>query len=193
MNMVITQEAASHRVFDDGLDLGVPTVDTASPRQSTFGRSRQLDRARWPLTLLASGTVVMLAAAAFGAVALRRPHVAKARAAVMAEAPLPVTSTVRAEDVVVVNLAYEPGHSSGWHVHSGLHAVYVLSGTLTVYDEACRARLYGTGESYVGGQSPHMVRNETDADVEMIVTGIEVTGPAGAGSHLPAPAGCPVS
>jgi quercetin dioxygenase-like cupin family protein len=135
----------------------------------------------------------MLAAATFGAVALHRPQVAKAPAVAVAETPVPATSTVRAEDVVVVNLSYEPGHGSGWHVHPGLHAVYVLSGTLTVYDEACRPRLYGPGESYIGGQSPHMVRNETDADVEMIVTGIEVTGPAGAGSHLPAPAGCPVS
>jgi quercetin dioxygenase-like cupin family protein len=37
-------------------------------------------------------------------------------------------------DVAVVNQVYEPGQTSGWHTHAGLHAVAVLTGELTVYD-----------------------------------------------------------
>ena len=47
--------------------------------------------------------------------------------------------------------SYGPGHTSGWHVHPGVHSVVVLSGTLTVYDENCVRTDYGPGQSYLGG------------------------------------------
>jgi len=153
-----------------------------------FGAGR-----RSAVRLLAAGTAALVAAAGLGFATVGHPHKPGVPAPAPVEQARAANSTVRAEDVVVVDLTYEPGHSSGWHVHPGLHAVYVLSGSLTVYDAACQAHTYGPGDSYVGGQSPHVARNETDAPLEMVVTAIEVTGPAGPGSHLPAPAGCPVS
>ena len=69
--------------------------------------------------------------------------------------------TLSARDVSVVTQVYEPGATSGWHSHPGIHAVAVLEGTLTVYDSQCRSESYGPGRPYVGGQQPHLVRNET--------------------------------
>jgi quercetin dioxygenase-like cupin family protein len=113
-------------------------------------------------------------------------------AAPAVEAPAPA-ATVRAGDVGVHTLTYEPGQSSGWHVHTGLHAVAVLSGTLTVYDGDCSAEVYEPGESYVGGQELHLVRNETPIPTEMVVTAISVSGPVGAAGPRPAPDGCEIT
>jgi hypothetical protein len=46
----------------------------------------------------------------------------------------------------------------------------VLSGVLTVYDGGCRRQSFEPGHPYVGGQQIHLVGNETDAPVTMIVT-----------------------
>jgi quercetin dioxygenase-like cupin family protein len=76
----------------------------------------------------------------------------------------------RPEEVEVHMSTYQPGQSSSWHRHTGLHAVAVVSGTLTVYGPDCQAHAYGPGEAYVGGQSVHLARNETDQPLEMAVT-----------------------
>lgn len=64
---------------------------------------------------------------------------------------------------MVTSGAYEADHSSGWHVHPGLHSVVVIGGSLTVYDERCRRHEFGPGEAYVGGDRPHLVRKDTPA------------------------------
>ena len=66
--------------------------------------------------------------------------------------------------------SYAPGQSSGWHRHPGLHLVTVVSGTLTVYDGDCTPTTYGAGQEYVGGEEPHLARNETEVTLEMAVT-----------------------
>ena len=66
--------------------------------------------------------------------------------------------------------SYAPGQSSGWHRHPGLHLVTVVSGTLTVYDRECTAATYGAGQEYVGGEEPHLARNESEVTLEMAVT-----------------------
>lgn len=92
-------------------------------------------------------------------------------------------------DVAVVTQVYEPGQTSGWHTHAGLHAVAVLTGELTVYDAECRAQRVVAGEPYVGGRELHLARNETAERVDMVVTYLNAVGPAPA--HAGAPAGCP--
>lgn len=89
-----------------------------------------------------------------------------------AEAPV-VVADVNASDVGVVRMSYEPGQSSGWHSHPGVHAVAVVSGTLTVYGAECTPRNIGPGESYVGGQELHLTRNESAVPVEMVVTSVD--------------------
>ena len=94
-------------------------------------------------------------------------------------------------DVGTTDLRYEPGHSSGWHIHPGVHAVVVLAGTLTVYDQNCTRLDYGAGASYLGGSEPHLARNETSADVALAVTWVyERSSPMGPGVSVAPPARC---
>jgi quercetin dioxygenase-like cupin family protein len=93
-------------------------------------------------------------------------------------------------DVTVLTQAYEPGGDSGWHAHPGIHAVAVLSGTLTVYDEECRPQTFGPGQPYIGGQEPHRVRNEAQEPVQMVVTYLNPAGPHNSNRSVPAPAAC---
>ena len=93
-------------------------------------------------------------------------------------------------DVAVVTQVYEPGQTSGWHTHAGLHAVAVLTGELTVYDSECRPQRVVAGEPYVGGHDLHLARNETAEQVDMVVTYLNAVGPAS--PHAGAPAGCAV-
>jgi quercetin dioxygenase-like cupin family protein len=95
-------------------------------------------------------------------------------------------------DVAAQTASYAPGQSSGWHSHTGLHAVVVLSGTLTIVDGECRRQTYGPGDSYVGGRDVHLALNETAAPLEMAVTYMFPAGVPHTGFHVPAaePAGC---
>lgn len=85
---------------------------------------------------------------------------------------------------------YEPGHDSGWHTHPGIHAVAVLSGSMTVYDGECRATTYGPGQPYVGGRGLHLVRNQSSVPVEMSVTYLNPSSPGSSAQHFSAPGGC---
>ena len=92
-------------------------------------------------------------------------------------------------DLAVVTQVYEPGQTSGWHTHAGLHAVAVVTGELTVYDGECRPQRVVAGEPYVGGRELHLARNETAERVDMVVTYLNAVGTAS--PHVGAPAGCP--
>ncbi|MCA1690712.1 MAG: hypothetical protein LC733_00370 [Actinobacteria bacterium] len=96
-------------------------------------------------------------------------------------------------DISVARQVYEPGQDSGWHTHPGIHAVAVLSGTLTVYDSECRAQTFEAGRPYIGGQELHLARNETAVPVEMSVTYVSPSAPTTPSRHLPAPTGCEVA
>jgi quercetin dioxygenase-like cupin family protein len=87
---------------------------------------------------------------------------------------------------------YDPGQSSGWHTHTGLHAVVVLAGTLTIFDGECRPHIYGPGDSYVGGGDPHLAVNRSSSPLEMAVTYMFPAGLSHTAFHVPAPApaGC---
>lgn len=91
-------------------------------------------------------------------------------------------------DVQARVATYAPGQSSGWHTHTGLHAVIVVSGTLTVVDVACQRRTFNAGESYVGGQEVHLALNELASPLEMAVTYMFPTGISHTDFHIPAPA-----
>ena len=84
--------------------------------------------------------------------------------------PAAVRAALGGPHVVVSGGAYEAGHSSGWHVHPGVHSVVVLTGTLTVYDEGCGRHTFGPGDAYLGGDRPHLVRNDSAAEATYIVT-----------------------
>lgn len=95
-------------------------------------------------------------------------------------------------DVAAQTASYAPGQSSGWHSHTGLHAVVVLSGTLTIVDGECRRQTYGPGDSYVGGREVHLALNDTASPLEMAVTYMFPAGVSHTGFHVPVakPASC---
>ena len=99
-------------------------------------------------------------------------------------APLPNVGTA--------SETYEPGHTSGWHVHPGVHSVVVLSGTLTIYDERCVRTDYGPGETYLGGNAPHLARNERADDLNVAITYVYSPTSGAPDTPVAAPAGCDV-
>lgn len=112
-------------------------------------------------------------------------------------APAPASSAVTIggpADVAVQTATYQPGQTSGWHSHTGIHAVMVLSGTITFYDGGCRRQTYGPGETYVGGQETHLATNETAEPVEVAVTYMFPAGRSHTTFHVdaPPPVGCDV-
>ena len=92
------------------------------------------------------------------------------------------------EAVTVVSQQYEPGQDSGWHTHPGIHAVAVVAGTLTVFDDTCQRLTFEPGRPYVGGQRLHLARNETGSPVEMVVTYMTPQTPADSTGRHGAPA-----
>jgi quercetin dioxygenase-like cupin family protein len=86
--------------------------------------------------------------------------------------------------------AYQPGHTSGWHIHPGVHSVVVLGGTLTVYDENCRRTEYGPGQTYLGGGTPHVARNESPEVLDVAITFVYSPATEDHGQAVPPPAGC---
>ncbi len=91
------------------------------------------------------------------------------RAAPAAGVPAAASSQPKGLPVSVQRTIYQPGESSGWHSHAGVHTVIVMSGALTVYDRSCRPRSFGPEDPYIGGLENHLARNESDAPVEMMV------------------------
>ena len=142
-----------------------------------------------PVLAMVSGVVVLVIAASL-ALDLRRSAPAEAPSPPPAVADDSSAITVSARDISVVTQVYGAGEDSGWHTHSGIHAVAVLSGVLTVYDGQCRPQTFEPGRPYVGGQDLHLVRNETAVPVEMAVTYLSPSHGGGPTQRLPAPAGC---
>lgn len=148
---------------------------------------------RWRAAAMAAGGLVLVAATGVGLTEVGdRGASAPAPQAAVTNVHLgPLAITLSGPgDVSTVTQVYEPGQTSGWHAHTGIHAVAVLSGTLTVYDEQCRAQAFGPGQPYIGGQELHLVRNEGPAPVEMVVTYLNPAGPNTSTRHMPAPASC---
>ncbi len=137
------------------------------------------------MTVLAAGVVASgLAAVGMLAIATRQP-VAPAPATELPPAGLTIPGP---EGVSVVAQVYEPGQDSGWHAHSGIHAVAIRSGALTVYDTSCGRQSFVPGRPYVGGQELHLARNETDEPVEMVVTYLTPAAQADSTRHASSPA-----
>jgi quercetin dioxygenase-like cupin family protein len=145
--------------------------DTTEP----LGRPPLPRRTPWAAPLLAVAGVVCIGLAA---TALGTAHPAASDAA------------LQASQVTVTTGSYEAGHSSGWHVHPGLHSVVVLTGALTFYDERCERHHVGPGEAYLGGDRAHLVRNETPDPSTFVVTYARPPAALDAGTIVPPPTGC---
>ena len=159
---------------------------TSIPAAPEKGRRRRL---AGPVLAMVSGVVLLMVAASL-VLDRQRPAPAGTPSLPPAAAVESSAVTVSARDISVVTQVYGAGEDSGWHTHSGIHAVAVLSGVLTVYDGQCRPQTFGPGRPYVGGQDLHLVRNETAVPVEMAVTYLSPSHGGGPTQRLPAPSGC---
>lgn len=134
------------------------TVHRPSPPPAVESRPVAIPEVRarrlTPATLMAAGTAVLLAATFLGASVLRTTP----------PAPAPLTTVGLTENT------YQPGHTSGWHTHPGVHSVVVLEGVLSIVDGACTPQVVGAGESWIGGREPHLVRNDTESPVRLVIT-----------------------
>ena len=166
------------------------TATITTDKRTCFQRDGGLDVElapsgnRWALFAVVGGLALIIAS---GALALRaRPATAHpsrpASTATAAGAPLPNIGTA--------SETYKPGHSSGWHVHPGVHSVVVLSGTLTIYDEHCVRTDYGPGEIYLGGNAAHLARNEGTDELNVAITYVYRSTSQTPGGPVTAPAGC---
>jgi quercetin dioxygenase-like cupin family protein len=175
-----------------------PPVVIPAPQRTGAARPRRRQlsrRSRWtPLLLMAAGLSIMTVAAT----ALIPDGASVSGEAGAAPSP-PVATPASAgvaiggpSDVAAQLATYAPGQSSEWHTHTGLHAVVVLTGTLTVVDGDCARRTFGPGESYVGGREIHLAINETASPLEMAVTYMFPAGVSHTTFHQPAaaPLGC---
>lgn len=63
-------------------------------------------------------------------------------------------------DFVHSMVTIQPDGSSGWHTHPGIVLVTVAAGSLTFYDDQCRATVHAAGSSFVeSGDGAGLVRN----------------------------------
>jgi quercetin dioxygenase-like cupin family protein len=75
-------------------------------------------------------------------------------------------------EMSVETVVLAPGESMPWHRHPGDEVSLVRSGEVTVQRaEECEPRRYGAGDGmFVDDGEPHVVRNETPAPAELVVT-----------------------
>ena len=94
-------------------------------------------------------------------------------------------------DVAVADLMFQPGGTTGWHVHPGVTLVTVKSGTVTrTLAHGCKRERFQAGQAFVEEPNVvHMVRNLGTVPAETIVTFVVPVG-APPLTPEPAPAGC---
>jgi quercetin dioxygenase-like cupin family protein len=105
---------------------------------------------KWVWVLL----VIVLGAAAYGAVALATPpsgltQVPLARGTNVSNGTIPLQ---RGTDVAMAQITVVPGGSSGWHSHPGGAIIVVKQGTLTVYrslGSQCQISTYSAGQAFI--------------------------------------------
>jgi Cupin domain len=96
-------------------------------------------------------------------------------------------------DVATVQVTFQPGGSTGWHVHPGPALVTVKTGQLTLHRvKGCRSRTFSAGQTFLelGPKDVNLTRNETGGVTETVVTFLL---PVGAPITVDAPAPpCPL-
>jgi hypothetical protein len=100
-------------------------------------------------------------------------------------------------DIATQIVTFQPGGYSGWHSHGGPVIIAVKTGTLTEYDgndPSCTPNILNQGAGKIEVEDPshvHMVRNETNAVAELVVTYIMPVGLNPPRRDRPNPGNCP--
>lgn len=76
-------------------------------------------------------------------------------------------------DLVMQEIVFAPGGTTGWHSHGGFALATIVSGTLTLYDEEapCTGEEFPAGTSFMdpGFGHVHMAKNNVDTPVTVRV------------------------
>lgn len=166
-----------------------PADDEPTAAMGPVGRSTNRGR-RWPVVAMLAGGLACAVAAGVAFDQMGGSNAGGRTESPAVAAPAPEISSLSLGDISVLAQVYQPGEDSGWHRHAGVHAVTILSGTLTVYDDQCRRQTFGPGEPYIGGQFTHLAVNETTVPVEMSTTYVSPPASPNLTQHSLAPAGC---
>lgn len=68
-------------------------------------------------------------------------------------------------------ITFAPGGQSGWHSHPGPVFISVKEGTMTFYDENCKATVLSAGQGFLdAGIDAHLARNESASPAINVVT-----------------------
>jgi cupin domain len=89
--------------------------------------------------------------------------------------------TKQQTDVVVQRHDYQPGATTGWHMHPGPVFITVTQGTLTFYerdDPACAPHVVSAGQGYVDTGMGHIGFNRTDQVASDVTVAIAPVGAA---------------
>ena len=81
-------------------------------------------------------------------------------------------------DVHVQEARFAPGDVVDWHNHPGFAVIAVKSGTMTFYDERCRAHHVGPGKAFVESGGPTKSANEGTVEAVSYVTYVVPRGSA---------------
>ena len=76
-------------------------------------------------------------------------------------------------DVATVRVTFQPGGSTGWHIHPGPALVTVKTGQLTLHRaNGCRTQTFSAGQTFLefGPDDVNLTRNETGSMTETVVT-----------------------
>jgi quercetin dioxygenase-like cupin family protein len=145
------------------------------------------------LSVLFAGTVLATAASGFHPTILSRATISER---VHVHTSIIRFKTKGSVDVVTATVTIDALGSSGWHSHPGMVLVSVVSGSLTVYDEHCRATVQPAGSGFLEtGDDPGLVRNESATTPAVVnVTYVVPAGTPNSGLRIDkANPGCPQS
>ena len=83
-----------------------------------------------------------------------------------------------ASNLLVARASWEPGGTSGWHLHPGVGIVNVTGGEIELVDEDCGTSTYAAGEAFLDpGDHAHTANNASDTEpAEAYVTFLGVPG-----------------
>ena len=74
------------------------------------------------------------------------------------------------EPASVETVTYAPGETRTWTADTGLHVVFVVSGSLTLSNRACRSIVYPAGEGFAAGWADYSVINRGRRPTVVLVT-----------------------
>jgi len=89
--------------------------------------------------------------------------------------------------VSIQDFSLAAGGHNGWHSHPGMVIVTLLSGSITWYDEDCKATNYDAGDSWVEGSQLHAFRVTSPKAIHAMAVFITAKGEA-LRTDRPAPA-----